>query len=234
MSSCVVMGGLGQVGSALVRVLSKANKVYVLDQGGRPDVGAVDFLHVAIPFSHDFTDFVRSEISYYSPRHVVVHSTVPVGTTRGLGLNAAHSPVRGQHNDLARALTRFVKYVGAADAGTLRAVLRHLRGSGIKAEAMESPEATEMSKLLCLSRYLNDLAFQETAWQLCNKYGVTPKSIRDWTRTYNAGYKGTKWVRPDLDFPMGKVGGHCVRPVSEMLAKQANNSFLRRNMEVFK
>jgi hypothetical protein len=100
-------------------------------------------------------------------------------------------------------------------------------------EQMESSDATELCKLLCLSRYLNDIAFYQTTDGLCNKFYVNRSFVNEWNKTYNIGYKGTKWVRPILDFPGGKVGGHCVMPVSKMLAEQTGDGFLQRNIDLF-
>jgi len=56
----------------------------------------------------------------YRPSVVVVHSTVPVGTTRALltasGLPVVHSPVRGKHVKMAEELLHYVKFVGATES----------------------------------------------------------------------------------------------------------------------
>lgn len=235
MSLCVVMGGMGEVGSALVKAIWKGNKVYVSDKAfiGRPDVGPVDFLHVAIPYGKEFLDAVRGEMEVYRPRYTVIHSTVPVGTTRLIGGKTCHSPIRGQHADPKYGFFRFIKYLGSMDKKTEAAVIQHLAWSGIHVSAGWKPEETEFAKLLCLSRYLNDLAFMETASKLCKRFRVRREIVNDWTMTYNIGYAKSRYVRPLLDFPNGKVGGHCVIPVNRILVNQVRSSFLRKNLEVF-
>jgi hypothetical protein len=231
------MGGLGQVGSAIVSLLEdKRRRVYILDSAEEmeaPKNVAYDFLHVCIPYGDDFVRQVKRQVLSYNPRFVVVHSTVPVGTTRSIGSYAAHSPVRGQHPNLKDGILKFTKYVGAHNEKTRSAVVTHLRELGIQAEAWSKAEDTELMKGLCLSRYLNDLAFYETAFKACKKFGVAPIRLVQWTNTYNDGYYGTKHQRPELTFPMGKVGGHCVMPVSKMLAGQTGYKFFRKNLDVF-
>lgn len=228
----VVMGGMGQVGSALASVLSKKHSVIVTDarEPNKPNVKNIEFLHVCIPWQDGFVEKVKEESGHFGAKIVVVHSTVPVGTTRIIGENAVHSPVRGQHDSLEKSLTRFVKYVGGSRASVVK---KHLEAVGVVCKKFAKPEDTELAKLLCLSRYLNDLAFYENAASICQKYGVDTKVILDWSRTYNQGYAGTKWVRPDLTFPDGVVGGHCVLQNSKVLFEQTQDEFTKRNLEVF-
>jgi hypothetical protein len=236
MEHLIVMGGRGQVGSAVTEVAADAGmRVSVLDKGVRPsEVHGDVILHVCIPYSDKFVDDVKAEIKRYSPVLVIVHSTVPVGTTRNLGVMAVHSPVRGQHNNLRSGLLSFVKYVGAQSMDSETTAVKHLKSMGLNVETMLSPDETELSKLLCLSRYLNDLAFYETAFKICTKYGVSPNVVKRWTETYNVGYEGKRFSRPELEFPRGKVGGHCVMKVSKMLYDQTHDLWLSKNLGTFK
>lgn len=231
------MGGKGQVGTALCEIL-EANRVdpYALDKEGDfepPPNLKYTFLHVTIPYTDLFFYHVRRAIKKYDPEFVVVHSTVPVGTTRRFGSFAAHSPVRGQHPNLKDGLLKFTKYVGAHNDKTRIAVLNHLRELRMTAEGWSKAEDTELMKELCLSRYLNDLAFYETGFKACKKFGVAPIRMVQWTNSYNDGYAGTRYVRPELTFPMGKVGGHCVMPVAKMLSSQTGYKFFKKNLDVF-
>ncbi len=232
------MGGCGQIGTAVANILQDHNHdVYIMDKKDEllepPKNKKYGFMHVCIPYSDYFLDNVRRAIRAYDPTYVIVHSTVPVGTTRRIGAYAAHCPVRGQHPHLEEGIQKFLMYIGAHNEKTRAAVKAHLQGVRIRVETWSKPESTELAKQLCLSRYLNDLAFHETAYKACQKFGVPPIHVLEWTWSYNDGYAGTKYVRPELTFPMGKVGGHCVMPVSKMLANQTQYRFFRRNIEVF-
>jgi UDP-N-acetyl-D-mannosaminuronate dehydrogenase len=232
------MGGCGKVGTAVDLALKGSGiNSFVLDKDGeyKPKVGLLyKFMHVCIPWSRDFHRDVRMEMKRYDPKFVVVHSTVPVGTTRRLGYNAAHSPVRGQHNNLDNSIKKFVKYVAGVTPRTTNAVAEHLSECGIAVKKWSKPEETEIMKQLCLSRLLNDLSFYEVAHKICDENGVPPSRLFDWTWTYNDGYRGSIYTRPELTFPYGKAGGTCVRPVSEMLYKHTKHPWLKRNLDLFR
>jgi len=231
---------MGCVGSALAAVLHDAHEVYVCDTKDAngtllPPAGTdIDFLHVAIPWGGQFMNIVRETALRYMPNHTIVHSTVPVGTTRQLGINAVHSPVRGQHDSLECGLRTFVKYVGAQTQAAGLAAYRHLYEAGFRVEFMSSPEATEAAKLLCSFRYLNDLAFYQWVETQAANWGVDPQEVLlQWTESYNRGYAGTKFVRPQLDFPHGKVGGTCVMPNSRIVYGLTQSRFVERALELF-
>lgn len=232
----IVMGGCGKVGSAIVNILSDAgNNVDILDIDGDfvPKTETCHFLHVTIPFSKTFISSVKRVARKYNPDHIVIHSTVPVGTTRKIGINACHSPVRGQHNNLEDSIRKFTKYVASVSVSTGDAVEEHLKKAGLKIQQWQKPEETELMKLLCLSRFLNELAFYEVADSLCKKYKVFNGRLTSWTETFNEGYKGTSFRRSELKFPNGVAGGTCVLPVSKMLYEQTKNEWLYSNIATF-
>lgn len=235
----LVMGGKGKVGSVIAKIAAqKFGCVHVLDKGQDtvPAVVPMDFLHVCIPYSKTFVKDVRKVAATYSAHYIIVHSTVPVGTTRLLGAHAAHSPVRGQHDNLAWGIKRFIKYVAGVTPRTGKECEAHLRGMGLGVIRWGKPEDTELMKLLCLSRYMNDLAFYEVAEALCRKAGVAPVKLLEWTWSYNDGYEampGMRYRRPELTFPKGVAGGTCVTPVSRMLYEQTRHPWLKRNLDIF-
>lgn len=221
------MGGLGQVGRALVRVLRRVYEVATLDlKMPVVPMARTDVLHIAIPYSAKFIASVNRAIDCYCPRLIIVHSTVPVGTTRKLGKRAVHSPVRGQHNNLAEGLTRFTKYVSGLNRTAVKAAAEHLKKVNIPVEVWGAPEETELGKLLCLTRYLNDVTFYERAERICNRFKVSRDIVPAWTLTYNRGYKDEGLARPMLKFPEGKLGGSCIRKVPQILHEQSGDVWI--------
>lgn len=234
--ACAIVG-LGAVGKALVEVLSTAYVVYV-DDAMCPEHAPVQvkFLHIAFPWQAQFVEQVRRYRAKWAAEYVIVHSTVLPGTTRQLGPDAVHSPVRGQHDALADGIRRFTKYVGGVKPETVMEARAHLEAAEIKTVGAPSPEATELAKLLCSARYLNDLAFYTWGHKLCSQVGVPPEfALEEWTRTYNAGYAGTPFVRPDLTIPTGEPSGHCVVPNSRLLAARYPEfaEFITRILRIF-
>jgi hypothetical protein len=229
----VVLGGMGSVGRALVTVLAKDNDVFIQDKKLSETHNITRcILHVSIPYSDVFVREVIDSIMYFQPIVTILHSTIPVGTTRSIReKDIFHAPVRGQHSDLEGGLRKFkMPVAGFGDHG---AVLSHLTNSGIPCELWTSPEETELAKLLCLSRYANTLAWYENADKICKKFGVDRSIVQKWTNSYNDGYFGTPYQRENLIFPNGKVGGTCVLPVTKMLQAQTGDEFTLRNIKLF-
>ena len=237
---CLVMGGRGKVGSAIASIIAEKFKcVHILDksQDSVPSKIPMDFLHVCIPYSKTFVKDVKKTMKDYKARHVIIHSTVPVGTTRLFGNHVAHSPVRGQHDDLGPSVRRFIKYVGGNTEQTGKECEAHLRGMGLPVIRWTRSEETEVMKLLCLSRFLNDLAFYEVAEKICRENNVAPVRLIEWTWSFNDSYANSdhkRFVRPELTFPKGVAGGTCVFPVSDMLFQQTKNPWLKKNLDLFR
>jgi hypothetical protein len=111
---------MGQIGTALFKVLKERYTVYGYDKKDQQDpmsslaegVG-FDVLHVAFPYSRDFVNDVKIYKKIFGHAHTItiIHSTVPVGTTDQID-NAVHSPVRGIHPDLVGGIKTFVKFFG--------------------------------------------------------------------------------------------------------------------------
>ena len=77
--------GLGEIGRPLMEVLRKAHRVEGIDLPPRDVAGPIDLMHVCYP--GDISDFAGETAKYvrrYKPSIVVIHSTVPVGTTRAV------------------------------------------------------------------------------------------------------------------------------------------------------
>ena len=215
MNDCAILGGAGAVGSAIAEALSGHYSVQILDVKQPQEPQPCGVLHVALRWSDDFLATVLDCIHATKPSLVIVHSTVPVGTTRRLGENAVHSPVRGQHDLLGPSLYWFVKYVAGPQAAAAKA---HLEEAGLRCDIADTrPETTELAKLLCLSRLLSDLAWYEFASQQCAALGVSRDFLHCWTRSYNSGYGDARFTRAELQFPDGAVGGHCVWQGSTLL-----------------
>jgi hypothetical protein len=106
--------------------------------------------------------------------------------------------------------------------------------SGIDARMMGTPNDTETLKLLCLFRYMNDLAFYETAGTVLDSLKVNRNLLNVWTSAYNDGYKGTKFSRSILSFPNGKIGGSCVAQNSKLLYTLTNNEWIKKALELFR
>ncbi|MHC4616406.1 MAG: acyltransferase [Planctomycetota bacterium] len=214
-----VVIGLGETGQALYNVLAEKCAVQGIDpaKGFNTDVrlGNVMLLHICIPYSESFRDTVIDYQCEFNPRHTVIHSTVPVGTTRNLA-NAVHSPILGRHDNMEESLKEFRKWVGGERAGE---VCEELVKAGFTCKIVPTPEETELMKLMCLAKYGMSLAFTAYQRAVSSFFDIPYERIVEWDMNYNAH------VAPNLRRPVFEelklpIGGHCVIQNTKLLNEQ--------------
>ncbi|MCP6727564.1 MAG: hypothetical protein KJI69_06150 [Patescibacteria group bacterium] len=241
----LVMGG-GEVGSSIKIVLqSRKNrqKIGIID---RKDTNYKEIiknttcktLHVCYPYSISFEKETLKYCKLFEPELVIIHSTVPVGTTESLNYTCfaakisplshiVHSPVRGQHPRLDKAILSFVKYVGTDSEEAFRLVKKEM--PNVKLKWIKNARDTELGKILSTSYYGLCIAWHREMERLCKHFGAEfENAVTDFNITYNKGYKNIRpdVVRPTLSPPKGKIGGHCITQNAKMLKKQIQSNFL--------
>ena len=96
--------GYGEIGRGLDKVykekgyIPKIKDLYMDD-----DLRDVDVLNICIPYTESFVRDVKHYIYGIQPGLVIIHSTVPPGTTDEISTDypqVVHSPVRGVHPHL--------------------------------------------------------------------------------------------------------------------------------------
>lgn len=215
--------GAGEVGRALAEVLDCEAR----DVDGHSDE-QVGTLHIAFGWSDAFDTAVAGYRDTYRPARVVVHSTVPVGTCRRLGV--VHSPVRGRHPHLAESLRAFTKFV-AGDGNRLAA--EQMQACGIPTVEVPDQETTEAGKLWELLMFGLAVAQQKEMYRWCEERGADPDiAYTLFAETYNAGYErlGLPQLRRRIITPtQGQIGGHCVIPMSELIDHDLAELLLKLN-----
>lgn len=205
--------GMGEVGKAI-------QKVFDCDW---VDIDAEDvysdkhkIMHICLPYNKKFGELVKKYKKKFTPQYTVIHSTVPVGTSRKL--NCLHSPIRGLHPNLYEGVMTFEKFIGGKDAS---AVVDDFRRVGLKVIICDTQEATELGKLLDTEYYRACIEFTLRAKNLCDKHKVPfHESYTLFNNTYNVGYTKldhAEYVRPTLQPIMKTIGGHCVLPNSKLI-----------------
>lgn len=226
--------GRGEVGSALARILAGAHEVVVYDRldGPVPGWTGIDVLNIAFSWSEKFIDWVAAYQHWSVPRLTIVHSTVPVGTTRQLGPDTAHSPVNGVHPHLEEGLRTFPKWIGGPLAAGVMAG-DFLSAAGFRCTAAGESEVTEAAKLWCTAQYAWNIILAKEISEWCREQGLAFSSVyRLWNEMYNHGYEtlGMPYVRrPILDGSPGLIGGHCLIPNARMLDTWLTRTILYRN-----
>lgn len=217
--------GLGEVGSAIQNIF-KADG-YDKNWSIEPK-GDYDMLHICIPFNEEFHATVELYQKAHNPKWTVIHSTVPVGTTKKLG--GVHSPIRGVHPFLYDSIMTFVKYVGGEDS---KEVAQIFKLYGLKTFICKDSDTTELMKILDTSTYgLNILIEKETA-RLCELYGVPLEEVYTHANdTYNEGYATLgmpQFHKYNIKHMDGKIGGHCIMQNAQYLETWINDVLKEKN-----
>ncbi len=214
----LVIGNLGEVGSAIQKLFDCAGIDKVDEIPGLAEGIELEIMHICIPFKEPelFYETVLKYQYTYKPRFTIIHSTVPVGTSRKL--NAIHSPIRGLHPNLYEGIMTFPKFLGGVNAGF---VAHEFRRAGLKVILCNSQEATELGKLLDTEYYRACIEFTQRANSLCNMNDVNfHEAYTLFNQTYNEGYEKLghpEYIRPVLQPIMGEIGGHCVTQNSKLI-----------------
>jgi len=202
--------GYGQIGKALEEVLiDYIPAIYDLEFD-LPE-GEFDILHICFPYTKDFINEVQKYQDKFKPKYTVIHSTVPVGTSRAC--NAIHSPVVGIHPHLARSIKTFTKFFGGKEAS---GVADYFRRAGCKVYLFDNQETTELAKLSQTTYYAMTIEYVKMLKRICNEKGLSFTEVSTtFVNDYNRGYE--ELGMPEIKIPnlvpiMREQGGHCTIP----------------------
>ena len=223
--------GYGEIGRAVDEVYkAKGLQTHIKDLDKDEGLDECRFLHICIPFSDSFITTVSDYAKQLEPEFLIIHSTVPPGTTDSITgcSNVVHSPVRGIHPNLYEGLITFPKVVAGKDCTT---VAEHFRSDlGLTVREYDQAKTSEASKLLSTTYYGLCIAFHEYANTICEDNDLCfDEVMTEWNMDYNQGYKElgiNNVVRPVLYAPKGKIGGHCVVPNANILKSVKNSPIL--------
>ena len=205
--------GRGEVGNAISSIF----KCHAIDVGEVfPD--KVEYLHICFGWSDNFEREVEDYICVYEPKFTIIHSTVPVGTSRRLG--AVHSPIRGMHPNLEEGIRAHQKFLGGADAWR---VAEYFRDFGLRIIICDKSETTELGMLLGTENYRVNIEFAKHAKELCDKHEVPfNESYTLFANAYNEGWTRLgrpEYIRQVLVPIMSTIGGHCLESNKELIKK---------------
>lgn len=223
MSNLVV--GYGEIGRAVGKVIGEHHHLDLNDT----KMFAVDVMHICFPYSDDFVDEVKKYIHDYSPKHVAIWSTVPIGTTRSLDLDyVVHTPVEGRHPKLADSIRKMRRWIGYTNPKTATFFKNMFADLGIHSKTVASPDFTEALKLLSTTEYGVNIEFARykkfVADSLGMDYGLTKQFNEDYNWLYVDDNRFQKFV---LDAPDGPKGGHCVTPNAVLLDERFPNVMVK-------
>lgn len=207
--------GEGEVGKALYSLFEKHYPCFIQDRNIEKYQNDIDILHICFPYSKNFVGDVKDYQEIYRPHYTVIHSTVPMGTSRKC--QAFHSPIRGMHPKLEKGILTFIKYLAPKD----NKLKRYFENAGIKIKLVNKPEETEVLKILDTTQYGINILVEKLIYGLCKKNKLDFDIVyTDANKTYNEGYTklGRKDViRPVLKHMKGQIGGHCIMQNCDLL-----------------
>lgn len=220
--------GMGEIGSAIYGLFPTAITLDAKDEETAL-IDAVSVMHICFPYSEEFIDYVLDYMEEYRPNHVIIYSTVPIGTTKQI-LNAVHSPVEGKHPDLELSIRQMVRWIGYNGMSEEGIFFKNLFWEkGINSRIVESTDFTEFLKLRSTSKYGINIAWTAYEKKVADGIEMPFELLKEFDRDYNKLYKnmGIDWAqRYILDPPDGPIGGHCVVPNAKLLNKQFPSGLL--------
>lgn len=206
--------GAGEIGSNLSSILSKRYETKIIDKDNELDFEP-EIMHICFPYSEEFIEAVKDYQKNYKPKYTIIHSTVPVGTSKLC--DAVHSPCMGIHPDLKESMLTFTKYLGGEDSSE---VAQYFRRAGMKVYLTDKSETTELMKILSTSFYGLLIEWTKEVKDQCDEYDVPFEMWTHWTNNYNTGYEKLghpEFHRPNLVPIKTKIKGHCILPNLEFL-----------------
>lgn len=216
--------GMGEVGTALYKVLNRSKVVYARDvKQTDHDNDQISVLHIAFPYSMDFVNQVRNYIELYSPDLVIVYSSVPIGTCAQIGENIVHSPIEGKHPSLEDSILISPRWLGCIDPVALEQAVQFWVVLVSTVRTLASANFTEFLKLRSTSKFGLNLAWADYEKQVADELGMDYSALQNFDIDYNILYQQlnmNQFQRYILAPPEGVIGGHCVVPNAELLNEQ--------------
>jgi len=243
-----VVAGLGEIGSAILKLLSKKQITvgYDLDKRlvnesklKKYQDTATSFLHIAIPVTKKFDSNLLKLYKKFKPECIVIHSTISPGTIeriqKKLSIPVIYSATRGVHKRMIYDLKRYTKFfVISANAPrgkwACSKYVKLMKHCGIKTKKMSKPETLELAKIICDTSYLGWLINYA---QLSNMIAIEHRVNYDEMWSFSDEIQEFLGNRPKM-YP-GYIGGHCVIPNLDLmhsdilnLIKKMNTNYAKR------
>ena len=255
--------GLGEVGKSIYNLFSE----HVLTVGFDKDENCMDkeefekfknincsFLHITIPYSNFFIKSVINLNKKFSPRVIVIHSTVKPNTTDDLQLKlnklmgniavpVIYSPIRGVYkrdkkemqahkNGLIYDLKRYTKFFAVSknyEGEGIEALTEYkklISKCGVKTKQLSNVVTLELAKVICDTTYYGWLiTYAQISNMIAGEYGVDYDEMWSFVEQTHE-YLGN---RPKM-YP-GVIGGHCIIPNLELIDNEILNLIKKINDE---
>ena len=237
-----VVAGLGEIGSPILKLLSKKQITigYDLDKRLVNETKfkkfqniQTSFLHITIPVTSKFDSSLLQLYKKFKPECIVIHSTISPGTTeriqKKLDIPLIYSATRGVHKRMLKDIKRYTKFFAISKNApkrqwAIKTYSRKMKNFGVKTKQMSKPETLELAKILCDTSYLGWLInYSQMTNIIAKNHGVNYDEM--WT--FADEIHKILGNRPKM-YP-GYIGGHCVIPNLELINNQTLNLIKKMN-----
>ena len=234
--------GLGEIGDPILKITSRGFPTIGYDVDPKlmdkkkykkfENIPTV-LVHVCIPFSKTFGSTIIKIEKKYTPRAIVIHSTVSVKTTevlqKKLDVPIIYSPIRGVHKRMLKDLRRYTKFYSVFDWAphsnwASKLFVKRMNKVGIKTSKMTNPTTLELAKIVVDTSYYGWLInYAQISQMISSKHKVNYEEMWSFADEIHK-FLGN---RPKL-FP-GYIGGHCVIPNLELMDDYSLNQIKKIN-----
>ena len=220
-----VVVGMGEIGIPISTLISKITPVFCYDK--KPDLCKklrikknrnleTLFLHICIPFTANFSKDVISLKDKFSPKYIIIHSTVSPNTTKTLqkelDIPIIFSAIRGIHQRMLKDLKRYTKFFAIEnDAPNKKLAISEFRSlfkkCNIQTKQLSNTVTLELAKIVVDTSYYGWLInYAQLSNVIAKNFGVNYDEMWSFSDEIQKFLKN----RPKM-FP-GIIGGHCVIP----------------------
>lgn len=215
--------GYGEIGKAVAAVIGETHIEDRELNRSNSLVKNVEIMHICFPYSEMFVREVDKYSRVYDPKHIIIYSTVPIGTTQII-MKAVHSPIEGKHPDLEMSIRQMERWIGYNDKEEGFFFSNYFTALGLRTKLVENTDFTEALKLLSTTEYGINIEFARYKAHVAEEIGMDFELTKEWNREYNKLYRNLgldkKYQKFVLDAPNGPKLGHCVTPNAVLLDEQ--------------
>ena len=236
-----VVVGLGEIGKPIFKLISKSFKTVGYDKNPKlipkSNQKLMDlptrFLHICIPYNKSFDLNVKKLTKKFSPKGVIIHSTLQPKSTSKLQtkfeIPIIYSPIRGVHKRMLYDLKRYTKFFSIEkNAPDIKWACsqysRLMKKVGVKTKLVSNPLTLELAKIVVDTSYYGWLInYAQMSQMIALKHNI------DYDEMWSFAEEIHKFLgnRPKM-FP-GYIGGHCVIPNLELLNDDSLNKINKIN-----
>ena len=237
-----VVVGLGEIGKPIQKLISKSEltigfdinkKLMNVEQFQKNISIPTKTLHICTPFTNNFHQNVISLCDKFSPKCLVIHSTIAPYTTKKLQneltIPIIFSPTRGVHKRMLHDLKRYTKFFAIEPDAPKKnwAIITYtnlMKKCGVKTKKMSDPITLELAKIICDTSYYGWLInYAQMSKMIATKNNV------DYDEMWTFSDEIEKFLGNRPKMRPGYIGGHCVIPNLELVQNETLNFIKKIN-----